>query len=667
MARFVSDAEAARLRNAGEDSFQKKLYHALRDRTRVNTAHPGFVQPEDTEEWWYLCWERASDACFVWYMEHDESIGRWIRDAARWMTEIPETEWQGPWFRGHGKPMMGYLETAHAALAMSEMLDLAGDLFTEEEKARMEAVLRERGMEPCRRYCEDTVNRTRHIHNWYNVLLTGYGVSAAVLNDPEEIQRVFELLPNACRIFNRDSYGESLQYSNYAALTLSFLQEILLRCFPERAAEIDLSACGRLMDWYAASFLGMKPWDGEDDCRYPRSINFGDSAVMFRPTANLLTQTAARLKDKLPRQAALASWLLKETYAHPEQGSDELATFGFYNHFGYHTVLMEPDRAAAMTPEQAGLGICETYENGQVILRDSWEQTKGVLAVQAGYEPLNTTSHRHQDNGAFQFIHGGERLIVDGGHCCYRLQAQKFSVSASNHATFDFVTPEGETLIQKTPTGNFWAPEKPLIRNIENRQEGKIHILSFDMTEAFDGRVRLARRAVVTALPHAVFIIDQAETEESLRMRTHFPVNNRDGKTLTHRADEHRYVFRRGGQGMKLFECVNEVDGSRTPSRMQFQWGYCHRYYHPKPNQEGQGREGSAEIYDWIDDAPGIRHLRVCAIAADEEPRITGWHIKPDPEGNWYIESPEKEKQLVLQIAEGHVSLMTPEKNILIL
>lgn len=677
MSRFIDKQETARLRAAKPDSFQARLYDALRNRTYRNTRFPGFVQPGDTQEWWHLCWERASDAAFTWHMERDEALGQWIRGVAFWMRDIEDTEWIGPWYRSHERPLMGHLETAHVSLAMCEILDLCDGLFTAEETASLEAALREKGMEPCLRYCQKIQAGQGHINNWYNVLLMGYGVCALYFNDDAAVEKTLFLLRDSYSLYNADSYGESVQYSNYASLTLAHLNELLLRLRPDTANGVELDCYAHLIPWYAASFLYMKPWDGEEI--WPRTLNFADSAAVFRPTGDVLAQVAVRLKARMPREAGLASWLFETTYADPGQGMDELATFGFYNQFRYHAVLMQPDMAPALTPGEATLCEKMQFENGQVILRDRWENTRGVLAVQAGYQPLNVTSHRHQDHGSFQFVQGRERMIVDGGHCCYRLNAYRYSCSTSQHATIDFV---GETQEKNfgmpanpydgvepmyTADGNFYQRKPPRVRNLRNAFVGRAHVLSMDLTDAFNENVVLARRAFVSLLPHAIFIIDQAETAAPLRMRTHFPVNNRDGKLNTHRADEHRYVFRRGGEAMKVFECECFVDGEKLPSRMQFDWGYVHRNYHPLANTEGQGKEGSAEIYNWVDARPGRQHLRICAIAADAEPRIKGWHMKPDEQGDWYIESPEKEKLLRLRIRNNHAYLLEGEDEIEVL
>ncbi len=667
MTRFVEEREVARLKAARPESFQARLYAALRERTYRNTRHPGFVQPEDTQEWWHLCWERASDAAFVWHMERDSALGEWIRRAAFWLRDLDDVAWIGPWYRDTSRPLRGHLETAHVCLALCEILDLCDGLFAPEEEAGLKAALREKGMIPCRRYCEHVQRDHAHINNWYNVLLMGYGACALVLDDAQAIDETLMFLRDSYGLYNADSYGESVQYSNYATLTLAHLHELLIRLRPDLENRLDLTCYARLMDWYAGSFLYMKPWEGKTV--YPRTLNFADRAAIFRPTGDVLVQVAVRMKHAMPRQAGLAAWLFETTYAQPEQGPDELATFGFFNQFRYHAVLMQPDMAPARSPALAGLCEARSFENGHTILRDSWEHTRAVLAVQAGYAPMNVTSHRHQDHGSFQFVQGMERMIVDGGHCCYRLNAYRFSCSTSQHAVMDFIddTPAGgfgQTMNpfsgihqQKLADGNFYVRRPPRTVTLTNRYVGRAHVLALDTTQAYGEEVSLARRAFVSALPNAVFVIDMAQTTQPLKMRTHFPMNNRDGRLNVHRADEHRYVFRRNGEALKLFECAAYVDGKAVPSSMRFDWGYCHRNYHPLPNAQGQSKEGSAEIYNWVDAQAGQTHLRVCAIAADRDERIKGWHIKPDASGDWYIESPEREKLLVLRIWSGHVYL----------
>lgn len=658
MAIFVTQAEVTRLRQAPADSKQRRFYEALRDRVQKNTRAPGLVQPDDTQQWWHLCWERASDAAFVYHVDRDEALGQWLRAVGLWLAELPGDEWLGPWFRKREAIPRGMLETAHASLTMCEILDLAGDLFSGEETQALRAALREKGMAPCERFC-DGIAKGGHINNWFNVLLGGYGVSAVVLGDTERVKQTLTWLPLAHNLYNADSYGESLQYSNYASLCLSNLQEVLLRAYPECEPQLDMRCYARLMPWYATSYLYQKPLH-EGGPAYPRSFNFSDSAAIFRPTADVLVQVAVRMAKTLPREAALASWLLNTTYPNPSLGPDELATFGFVNQYQYRSIVMMPDVVEAASPDVLGYPEVMEFEYGHVLLRDRWHSPRAQMAIQAGYAPQNVTSHRHQDHLSFQMVVGKERMLVDAGHCCYRLAAWRFSTSSAQHNLFDFELPDGTVLGQTLAKGSFVQREAPLVRNLLRMRIGTAEVTVADGTDAYGPEVTRAVRAFVSVLPNACFIIDRAETSVPTVMRDHFAVNNRDNRLGVNRADDHRLVFRRNGEAMKLFECGAWLDGARVPSKLRLDWGYVHDYYHPQPNQAGQGKDGSALIYSWDSPSAGTSHLKVYAMAMDSDPAIRSWHIKGDGAGGFMIESPDKSPVLRIRVREtdGRVFLV---------
>lgn len=657
MAIFVTQAEIARLKAAPEGSRQSNLYQAMRARTMRNTRAPGLVQPEDTQEWWHLCWERAADAAFVWHVEQPEALGVWLRDVGLWLARLDADAWIGPWFRGRETPLVGMLETAHATIALCNIIDLAAPLFSRDELEEMRAAVHDKGMLPCMRFCERVQERGTHINNWYCVLLGGFGTAAVTLGDVETIEKAIKWLPAAWSLYNDDSYGESVQYSNYASLTLAHLQEVLLRGQPECAPLLQYPYA-TLMPWYAASFLHMKPL-AEGETVYPRTFNFADSSALFRPTGDVLAQVSARLAAKYPREAALASWLFETTYADPDIGPDELATFGFFNQFSYHSVLMQPDMAEAASPEALGYGESIGFSNGHVIWRDRVSSPRAAMAIQAGYAPMNVTSHRHQDHLSFQLAQGMERMFIDGGHCCYRLASWRFATSSAQHNVFDFVREDGSVIGQKMAEGNFFVRKDPLVRNEKLMRIGSAQVLVADASDAYPAPILSAKRAFVSVLPGAVFIIDAATALEPVRMRSHFALNNRDGALGVNRATDHKFVFRRHGEAAKLFESAAFLDGARQPSTLRLDWGYAHDYYHPLPNQAGQAKEGSALIYSWDSPRAGQTHLRVYAIAMDRDPAIRGWHILETEPMMFTIESPEKQPVLRVRVSPaGRVFLI---------
>ena len=376
MTLFIQQQEMDRLRSAPEDSFQKRLYRELLARCKKNTQEDQWVQEEDTQLWYHLCWERMSDAAFIWAMEKDEAVGAWIRHRVEELLALSKEEWVGPDFRDNfrfqtAKQPVGALEAGHASLALSEAYANARDLFSEEEQKAILEKLKSAAIPLCRAFLEVTLTTERPAHygNWTTVLANGLGVSAMLLGDEENIRYALDFAALFTEQYSENDYGETLQYSNYAALQQANLFEMALRL--GYAQDIDYDHLGKLMPWYAQSLLYVKPIGSVGWA--PRSVNFGDSAAIFRPTGNLLAFVSKYSKE--PVERGLASWLLQTTYESRIQLPDELATFGFVNQFSYLTLLNLPDCAAPISPKEANLPLESRYERGILISRDSWEDT----------------------------------------------------------------------------------------------------------------------------------------------------------------------------------------------------------------------------------------------------------------------------------------------------
>ena len=153
---MISQMEKVRLRNADHNSRQWKCYEAIQARVKKNTREDTLVQSSDTQEWYHLCWERLSDASFIYYMEENESLGKWLHDRVMEIVHKSVDEWIGPWYRGRMKDtniQEGFLETSHITLAVCEAVDHCSSLFTEEELSACKEAIREKGMILCMRYC----------------------------------------------------------------------------------------------------------------------------------------------------------------------------------------------------------------------------------------------------------------------------------------------------------------------------------------------------------------------------------------------------------------------------------------------------------------------------------------------------------------------------------
>lgn len=606
---YVTEQEIKRLKERPEGGLQDHLYGVLKRRTFKNTESACMVQPADTQEWYHLVWERMADAAFVYLIEKDEHLAEWIHDRTMEIVRMPADDWVGPWYRVRSEKQEGALETAHITLAVCEAYENAGDVFSSGELEEIRDAIRHKGLILCRRFVDKMYTR-ENLNNWQIVLLNGYGTAAVVLEDEEEIRHAIELADQSAGLYNEDSYGESLQYSNYASLHLAFLNEILLRSGRAAFEELHMECYGRLMEWYAASMQRMKYMEGFR-CEVPRTFAFGDSSNVFRPSGNVLAQIASRLKAVCPTEAGLASWLFGTVYGRENGTVDELASFGFFNQFSYHAVLMIPDMAPALSPADIGLPLVMRFSNGHILLRDSWEKPSMAAALSAGYDIMNAVSHRHLDQNSFQLTVGEERMLVDPGHCCYRLCSQQKSMDETSHNTIS-IKRRGELLKQRFLDGASYCHKPPVYNRLLAIDEFEgFHVIISDASKLYEKPVIKAVRVWITDLRGIMIVADSVTAEEKVTLLSRFVANNGDCRLQTQLHNDRQITFRRTNSVLDLYNVWGTVDKMQDHPHAAFDWTYLHSYYHPLPNQEGQGKEGSALICFWESTCEGYDHRRL--------------------------------------------------------
>ncbi|MBU3191015.1 heparinase II/III-family protein [Clostridium bowmanii] len=658
MSFIIKDEEIKRVKKSISQGNNKvsDLWEAMQSRTMSNTKYPGIVQPEDTNEWWHIVWERLSDAAFVQLINPSESLGKWIRSAVLEICDKPVAEWRGPWFRGESNPPVGMLETTHVGVGVIMAIDLCPHLFSDEEHINFKNILKVKCQEPCRRFVDSVVENKDEINNWFVVLLNGFGVASLYLNDTQAIDKAIEYSHIAASLYNEDSYGESMQYSNYASLNLSFLNEMIIRYNPKLEGKLNLSCYTKCIPWQATSFMYMKPLSGWGEKSYPRTINFGDSAAIYRPSGDVLLHIAARMKNRYPKEAGLSKWLFDVTYNDANLGPNDRSTFGFFNDFLFLSILLYEDAANSISPESAKLPLTSSFETGTIVSKDRWENPKTVLGVQGGYITNNVAGHRHNDQNSFMLSHLKERFFVDPGHCCYRLKSQSFAASTQCHNTWSFETTNNDkniTLNQKPVKSNIFKLAEPLNKKLLVKELDGISVIISDAAEVYGESINRAERTWITAFPNILFIIDRIEARQPVKVKTHFVLNNRDGKLKSTRISNDKYEFTRNDVAMKLFQVMAQSDGATNECGLSFDWGYVHDCYHPQPHQLGQGAEGSALIYNYTSSEYKTNHLLVYAIAMDDINNIEGFIMKNSDNSTIALESPEKKCGYSIQITQG--------------
>lgn len=634
---FATPSEVERFHAGGP--LGREIFSAIRSRALERACYPGLDDAAATTQWWHHVSEYLTDAALVHVLEPDGHLDAWLHDNVLSLARRPVSDWAGPPFRRYrGGVMTGNLETAHLSWAVGICLDMAGELFTVDETLEIKTALREKGLLPCRRYLESNMP----YHNWNCVLYAGFTLAAAVLRDKEALSYARSWFPVALDHFQDDgSYGESLQYAGYAAYALMLARESLIRAGSDPCGTFQPYA--RMVDWAACAYVGNRPVSGWPvEAMMPRSINFGDCAVTFRPSGDLLLHIASRARQELPGQAGVAAWLFNRMYR-PIEGPavHDMASFGFINDFGFLSVLLAPDAAQALSPAGAGIAPVRAFSSGDAFARDAWDgQT--LLALRMPAERLHATGHLHCDANAIQLYFNGERMLADPGHSCYRNITKPLDIATSSHNTCTFETADGRTIEQKAvgrryrkAAGSSWEPEGLYDfggKRFEPRRQGDISVLSSDAADLYGAPIREFRRSAVLCGSHVLFVVDRILADEPVKVSWNWLLDNRDA-ALDYRYDPSGSLQAvRPGAAMKMQRFG--TGGSLTGPF----WALAHDAYHPLPGQFCEGKPGSGVSFRLKETEAATESLSVHAIALDSPDAIDAWTFRASG-GSYTVEN----------------------------
>ncbi len=624
---FASPEEIASVRKAPKSSLQRQLFEEIRERASQRAEYPGLMDPSATSQWWHHVSEYMTDAALVHLIKPSRKIDKWLHDNTMDIARLPVTDWAGPAFRNYKIGGRGYLETAHLCWAVSICLDFAEDLFTKDEVHEIRQALREKGLVLCRRY----IDQCDWVSNWNCIMLSGYAMAAAVLEDREALEFALSQYPVIMDHFEADgSFGESLQYGNYAYYGTMFLHEALVRTgMMERGS---MEPYGRFADWAAEAMFNPRKdlswWPVP--MGLPRTANFGDCASTFRPSGDLLMHIASHAKESLPEQAGLASWLFEQTYLPLQKESiHDLASFGFINDFGFFSVLFAAERAEAKSPQEAGLSLARAFSAGDAFLRDSWEGHT-IIAYRMPAEPRHAIEHLHEDINSMIVSYDGEQMLTDPGHSCYRNACRKSDVATASHNTCTFTLDNGQVLSQKvnehrwiTIDGDYHKC-KELVRmggeRLECKSEGDIRIVASDAADFYGSPIESFRRSVILCGSNVVFVVDYVKATGPVKTSWNWLMDNRDGNLSFH-LDGEELCARRGSVGMA-------VRRFGSPSRLSGPVkALVHDAYHPLPGQFCEGRPGSGMAFGYTDNEAYKESFTVHIICLDEYDSIEDWEL----------------------------------------
>ena len=604
-----------------------EMMKVLHKRVHEDISNHNILDSINDVKWIHVMEGRLSEAGFVNVFMPDEALASWIRESVLTVVRMPMDVWIGAEFRARTDPPYGSLETSHLCVGIVNAVDMNPDLFTPEEMAEIKQALLDKGMYLTKNWIERNYQPEKDVTNWFTVLLTSLVVISAFLDLEEEVDAILEMYEHVSKLFNKDSYGEPVGYWSYAAVHMVEIREYVSRYKKELGEKLNTDSYANCIPWAVASFLRMQKLKGWEDPLYPLSLNFGDSAYIRRMHAKLLLSVACTEKEKNPKLAGLSRWLFEEqypvgtlTFCDKEMGNNE--ALDFWTPFFYATA------AEPLSPEEVGLEAAMCFETGDVIIRDSWADTKMVLGIRGGYVSLNTDAHRHEDLNSFILSYGKEEFFIDPGHCCYRLSQYKLCKETGSHNTWQ-LEKDGELIGQKKVKGCFTKVEKPYSKQLDFRTENDVVIYSADAAEAYGEIARKAIRTFAVVSPNLILIRDDVDTVEEVKLKTNFHLNNfANDLEYSAEIDERTVKAIRGQKGCKLVQIGCYADGSEAENELSNTWGIMHVNYHPYPNHRCQGLEGSMVDYHYLSKEAARKHTCIYAIMMDEASEISEWTIE---------------------------------------
>jgi hypothetical protein len=626
---FLSTAERGFITRERVCGVAARLFASMQSRVLRRAEAPGLFARGDTSEWWHLAEEAVADAAMIHALAPSPALAAWLRNVVMGIVRRPQRDWVGPWFRDHSRqPAEAQLETAHLTRSVAVAIDLAPHVLEASELDEARTCLRERAIPMALAHLE----RENQIHNHWCVITSGLAVAAAVVDDRSALVKAADAYRLYCQAYQPDgTYAECLQYANYASLNMLTTFEAIVRRDPGMRKRIPAIPYAGLATWAAYSYLYSKPLSGWGAEPLPRSINFGDSAAIFIPSAEVLLHIAAEAKETDPQAARLARWLFDAVVdAGPAAPPHDRASFGMVNRPGYLALPLLASATSAASPEQLELVPLRTFGCGDAIARDAWNG-KTVVAMRTGGEPMHVVSHVHGDINSLIVVHNRERLLVDPGHSCYRSLVHELECSSHTHNTCTFEIPDepaprvqcGIANRRRTGADTLEPPLAPRSRLMLAAADQDVRVIVADAAGRYGSPITQFVRCTILCGAYVVFVIDRIIADVPVRARWNWLLNNRDGRGELEVFQPDRIRFRRGGAGLQLFSRAHAAFGGP-------QYAFVHDAYHPLPSQLGEGATGSGLLVHWMEREPARQRIGVHAIALDDYGCIGSWQCSGD-------------------------------------
>ncbi len=439
------------------------------------------------------------------------------------------------WYGGNRKKMeqgIGVLSNSFAALALTEILTFAGDLFSAEERGLLEKQLREDGMESCAAFLKNQ----KGLHNFFAVTAVGAYVAAVYFGEEEMRRFAWREIDRYLRsaIEPDGSYGEGVHYFYFP---VSYLHSAVAAMSPaERDALFRETPLRNSSAWLVSCYYYPSvPFSG---CRSWR-LSFGDDNCWEAPDPIVLELMRLFLND--PNVD-----LLKKRLALPPLS------------YGYHwrMLFLRSAPSDAMKRNAATPPLLQSFRNGVTILRDSFRDDAQILSLFTGHDTATGQAHQRPESNSINLAAFGVPLILSSGNS--NVYGSALSKELAHTASANTVVADGAR--QASP----WVPpygRRQMSELLLSRAGKNADVIVSEAAASYLSPMKSARRSVVFLRNRKTYVIcDRLESEDAPHSYTlTFHLNNFDFRSKTVRRSENAWLYERPELKLSVF-----FDSDRT-------------------------------------------------------------------------------------------------------
>ncbi len=353
----------------------------------------------------------------------EQHVGQLVRQLILDLADRPTYFWIHSELRTYDPAWpVGQLECAEMTRSISLSLDWCQDLFSQEEYAHVQKMIQQKGLDPSLRWMEGPGRK--HKNNFLAVIGSGGLIGAIAQKDKAAEQVAIDTLERWTTSVEPDgSYGEPQGYFEYGFSRFLFGWWAL---GAERGKELlqDKSLRGSL-DWMVTYFI-----KGEyDGVTSAWRVNFGDDDFLTGPKGRttftrLVSESLAYIYDD-----GLGTWI-SQNLIHP---STKMNVYEFC----FRLSRSNGDLPAPVSPQEKGLPLARTFDNGLAIIRSGWNfGDDTVFALRSGGAAGTGYSHDRPNRNAFLLFAHGDYLAIAPGRASYRNPIHKsWDIATTTHNT----------------------------------------------------------------------------------------------------------------------------------------------------------------------------------------------------------------------------------------